>query len=189
MLNDSYKINREFDICPLVVKRLFKYSEYDYLITQFIPSLSYKTKGIYFNTLNMKHANQLFLFPDEKRQKPQQKGRYQKPREEVKVVAEESKSSNQSQGFVFKLCTTSMPEIYNLFVKDGVDIVKLDKPAYVHGIKNSRMIKKCLDGNESTYVYCSFNKKQSMWEPITKAEISGDEYISSRDKIMSEINV
>ena len=68
------------------------------------------------------------------------------------------------------------------------DIVKLDKPAYVHGIKNIRMIKKCLNGNESTYVYCSFNKKQSMWEPITKAEISGDEYISSRDKIMSEVN-
>ena len=102
-------------------------------------------------------------------------------------MTEESKSNNQSQGFVFKLCTTSMPEIYNLFVKDGGDIVKSDKPAYVHGIKNSRMIKKCLNGNESTYVYCSFNKKQSM-EPITKAEISGDEYISSRDKIMSEVN-
>ena len=141
MLNDSYKINREFDICPLVVKRLFKYSEYDYLITQFIPSLSYKTKGIYFNTLNMKHANQLFLFPDEKRQKPQQKGRYQKPRndnvEKVNETPNTSENSNtsQSQGFVFKLCKTSMPEIYHLFVKDGVDIVKLEKPAYIHGIK------------------------------------------------------
>ena len=193
MLNDSYKINREFDICPLVIKRLFKYSEYDYLITQFIPSLSYKTKGIYFNTLNMKHANQLFLFPDEKRQKPQQKGRYQKPRSDsVEKVNEtpntsENTGSSQSQGFVFKLCKTSMPEIYHLFVKDGVDIVKLDKPAYVHGIKNSRMIRKCLGDSESTYVYCQFNRKQNMWEPITKAEVSGDDYISSRDKIMLEV--
>ena len=193
MLNDSYKINREFDICPLVVKRLFKYSEYDYLITQFIPSLSYKTKGIYFNTLNTKHANQLFLFPDEKRQKSQQKGRYNKPRNDSVETSQESNNTSensgnsQSQGFVFKLCKTSMPEIYNLYVKDGVDIVKLEKPAYVHGIKNSRMIRKCLGDGESTYVYCQFNKKQNMWEPITKAEVSGDEYISSRDKIMLEV--
>ena len=193
MLNDSYKINKEFDICPLVVKKLFKYSEYDYLITQFIPSLSYKTKGIYFNTLNMKHANQLFLFPNENRQRTQQKGRYQKPRNDsVENVNQSNKdaSSNEtshSQGFVFKLCKTNMPEIYHLYVKDGVDIVKLDKPAYVHGIKNSRMIRKCLDGSESAYVYCSYNKKQNMWEPITKAEVSGDEYISSHDKIMTEL--
>jgi hypothetical protein len=190
MLRDSYKINKDFDICPLVVKRLFKYSEYDTLITQFIPSLSYKTKGIYFNTLNQKHANQLFLFPNEHRQKNTQKGRYQKPREDVKNTQDNTSIENtdNTQGFVFKLCKTNMPEIYNLFVKDGPDIVKLDKPAYVHGIKNSRMIRKCLEGSDSTYVYCSFNKKQSMWEPITKAEVSGDKYISSRDKIMVEVN-
>ena len=202
MLNDSYKINREFDICPLVVKRLFKYSDYDYLITQFIPSLSYKTKGIYFNTLNTKHANQLFLFPDEKRQRNTPKGRYQKPRQDVEVnnSVNENNTFNtnndnvnvnintHSQGYVFKLCKTNMPEIYNLFVKDGNDVVKLDKPAYIHGIKNSRMIKKCLNNSDSTYVYCSFNKKQSMWEPISKADVSGDEFISSREKIMVEVN-
>ncbi len=191
MLNDSYKVNHEFDICPLVVKRLFKYSEYDYLITQFIPSLSYKTKGIYFNTLNTKHANQLFLFPDEKRQKNNtQKGRYQKSstnqRNDSPSETNLSEETN-SKGFIFKLCKTNMPEIYNLFVKDGNDIIKLEKPAYIHGIKNSRMIKTSLNGAESTYMYCNYNTKQSMWEPISKAEVTGDEFISSRDKIMASI--
>ena len=50
------------------------------------------------------------------------------------------------------------------------------------------MIRKCLGDGESTYVYCQFNKKQNMWEPITKAEVSGDEFISSRSKIMLEVN-
>ena len=41
-----------------------------------------------------------------------------------------------------------MPEIYHLFVKDGVDI-KTGQTTYVHGIKNSRMIRKCLGDSES----------------------------------------
>ena len=188
MLGDSYKINKEFDICPLVVKRLFKYSDYDYLITQFIPSLSYKTKGIYFNTLNTKHANQLFLFPDENRQKRQAKGRYQKASEVDNTPLETNVNLNEGsqnereepQGYIFKLTTTNIPEIYNLFCRDGSDLFKIEKPAYVHGIKTGRMIKKCLGTDSSTYVYCKFNEKQSMWEPVTKAEITDDQYISSR---------
>ena len=194
MLENCYKINKEFDICPLVVKKLFKYSEYDYLITQFIPSLSYKTKGIYFNTLNTKHANQLFLFPDEKRQKRQTKGRYQKSTENnehknTDSTLINSSNSNEentsntredSQGYIFKLTTTNIPEIYNLFCRDGKDLFKLEKPAYVHGIKTGRLIKKCLGNQQNTYMYCKYNQKQSMWEPVTKAEITDDQYLSSK---------
>ena len=207
MMNNHYKINKEFDICPIVIKKLFRYSEYDYMITQFIPSLSYKTKGIYFNTLNTKHANQLFLFPNENN-KNKQKKRYgsqhnsvdehtnaiKKTNDNIKSDISElreetinSQSQSSQQSYIFKLSKTLTPEIYNLYCKDGNDIVKLDKPAYIHGIKNSRMVKKYLNGSESTYVYCEFNNKQSMWEPVTKAEITGDEYLSSKSKI--EVNL
>jgi hypothetical protein len=191
MLANHYKVNTEFDICPLVVKKLFKYSEYDYLITQFIPSLSYKTKGIYFNTLNSKHANQLFLFPDANRHRSKDnRNKNSNENTNVKVnVSVNDRGENVStetnnQSIILKLVTTSTPEIYNLYCKDGLDMVKLEKPAYIHGIKNSRMIRKCLGMDTSTYVYCQFNNKQGMWEPITKAEVSGDEYISSKDKIV-----
>ena len=65
MLKNHYTIDKNIDICPLLVKKLFLYNQYDFLITQFIPSLPYKTKGLYFNTLNTKHANQLYIFNDE----------------------------------------------------------------------------------------------------------------------------
>jgi hypothetical protein len=62
MLTNDYNKNHDIDICPLIVKKLFLYKDYDELITQFIPSLPYKTNGLYFNSLNTKHANQLYLF-------------------------------------------------------------------------------------------------------------------------------
>ena len=56
LLTNHYTIDKHIDICPLIVKKLFLYKDYDFLITKFIPSLSYKTKGLYFNTLNTKHT-------------------------------------------------------------------------------------------------------------------------------------
>ena len=52
------------DICPLRVKRLFDYSEYSYLITQYMPRMNYNIRGLYFNTLNPKHCNQLFIYKE-----------------------------------------------------------------------------------------------------------------------------
>lgn len=187
MLETSYKINTEFDICPLVVKKMFKYSDYDYLITQFIPSLTYKTKGIYFNTLNTKHANQLFLFPNEHRTKqtPDKQARYQNstilPVNDDGSRTTASSSNPVDTSHIFKLCKTSMSEIYNLFCRDGTNLVKLEKPAYVHGIKSGRMIRNCLKdaGVDTAYFYCRFNQKESMWEPTSKAEVSGDSFVSA----------
>jgi hypothetical protein len=196
LLGDSYKINKEFDICPLVVKRLFKYSDYDYLITQFIPSLSYKTKGIYFNTLNQKHANQLFLFPNEHRTKHKKEApsRYQNStilnvnddgsRVSNSASNEASVDTSAPSSFIFKLAKTTTPEIYNLFCRDGNDLIKLEKPAYIHGIKSGRMIRNCLKSSTTAYFYCRFNTKESMWEPTSKADVTGDNYVSNKEKVI-----
>ena len=192
VLSEQYTIDRDFDICPLVVKKLFKYSEYDYLITQFIPSLTYKTKGLYFNTLNTKHANQLFIFPDDKRNS-RNKTSHKNMKAAIQQATDNSRESNHANSntsaietknqVLLRLQTTPTPEIYNLYYKDQHDIKKLDRPAYIHGLKNSRMVKKYLAGASSVYVYCKYNLSQQMWEPVTKAEVSDDSYLSSIDKI------
>ena len=245
MLKNCYNVDKDFDICPLVVKRLFRYSEYDYLITQFIPSLTYKTKGLYFNTLNTKHGNQLFIFPNERQHKSHNSSNtshmsnsshyrgnnYSSSSLNVNADGGGGHSSssggggghssssgggggrssgggrsgggggggsgsggggggggsggvsNKSNGYIFRLETTLTPEIYNLYYKDGSDVIKCEKPAYIHGLRNSKMIRKFLSGSHTTYVYCKFNATQKMWEPITKAEISSDEYLSSKQSI------
>ena len=220
MLTNSYNIDKDFDICPLVVKRLFKYSEYDYLITQFIPSLSYKTKGLYFNTLNTKHGNQLFIFPNDRNnnkmsysqkksldtgnpsnlnnmEQANQHGRYNgnsnntnntytNTGNTISELDSDSDSNKQNNsGLIFKIDKTSTPEIYNLYYSDNHDIVKLDRPAYVNGLRKSKLISRTLGDSQSGYMFCSFNSKQRMWEPMTKADISGDNYLSSKQKIDS----
>ena len=47
ILKNKYNSNFDLDICPIIVKKLFLYKDYDNLITQFIPSLPYKTNGLY----------------------------------------------------------------------------------------------------------------------------------------------
>lgn len=193
MLTEQYTIDKDLDICPLVVKKLFKYSDYDYLITQFIPSLSYKTKGLYFNTLNTKHANQLFMFPADKSGERINKTSYKNMKAYIQSQSARKVESNPSQQsntkadnqLIFKLQTTQTPEIYHLYYKSNQDVLKLNKPAYIHGLKNSRLVKNYLNGANNVYVYCRFNRKQGMWEPVTKADITDDSYLSSIDKIRS----
>ena len=67
MLEKDYVEDMYLDICPLRVKKLFNYSEYNELITQFIPNISYGIRGLYFNTLNLKHCNQLFMYKNTKK--------------------------------------------------------------------------------------------------------------------------
>ena len=38
ILDKNYKVDQYLDICPLVVKRFFNYSEYNELLTQFLPN-------------------------------------------------------------------------------------------------------------------------------------------------------
>ena len=60
-----------------------------------------------------------------------------------------SSITDTSNQVLLRLQTTTTPEIYNLFYKDQHDIKKLDRPAYINGLKNSRMVKKYLAGSSS----------------------------------------
>ena len=46
ILTHHYTKDEHLELCPLYVKRLFAYHEYDYIIKKYIPSLNYKTRGI-----------------------------------------------------------------------------------------------------------------------------------------------
>ena len=62
ILSDEYNKDDHIEICPLYVKRLFGYHEWDYIINTYIPNLKYKPRGIYFEGIRNLN-NHLFLFP------------------------------------------------------------------------------------------------------------------------------
>jgi len=64
ILTNQFKPDPTLDVCPLQVKKLFSYREFDKMTKDFIPNLSYKCKGICFNTLNSsRYSSYLYQFP------------------------------------------------------------------------------------------------------------------------------
>ena len=173
LLKNCYTPDNLLDICPLVVKKIFTYEDYDKLITQFIPSLTYQIRGLYFNTLNTKHANYLFLYKQNQNFKPYNKGKTSynnnnkfnksgnKHGSEKSSNYDNSKKELDSNNKIFKISKTMQPEIYDLHEDNNKIGV-----AYISGIKCSRLIKKILKEKDSANVECTYNTKFSKWEPI-----------------------
>jgi len=64
-MDTMYKADPVTDICPIMVKRLFQYSDAKYLIEDFMPNLSYPCKGIVFYTLNSQFSDYAWVVPKE----------------------------------------------------------------------------------------------------------------------------
>lgn len=143
------------DICPLRVKRLFDYSEYSYLITQYMPRMNYNIRGLYFNTLNHKHCNQLFIYKE---------SNTNNHRVQKKQINKDEETRT------FEIRTTLQPEIYDLFQKKDNENVRFDV-AHISGLKASKLIRTLFDDKSNdVYVKCKFNKKFNKWEPYDKGQ-------------------
>ena len=166
MLENMYTPDSEMDICPIRVKRVFKYSDYTKLITQFIPSLNYKIRGMYFNSLNEKHSNHLYLYTTNQQEKsvtaPVKKNIQKK---------EESGSKIAKGNYVFNIKETNTPDIYDLYVNGDDGLIK-HSIAYVGKISTSKRLKKYFSeaGEEMVNVECKYNEKFSKWEPLERVE-------------------
>lgn len=62
ILKNNY-VRSQYDVCPIQVKKLFNYKSINELYKKYIPSLSYKCKGILFHSLNSKYCNYVYLIP------------------------------------------------------------------------------------------------------------------------------
>lgn len=168
MLKNHYTIDKDIDICPLIVKKLFLYNQYDFLITQFIPSLPYKTKGLYFNTLNTKHANQLYIFNDEN--KRENRVPYNK-KKDAKIDIDNMNTNSSHK--IFKIVKTNQTEIYDLYCKiDNSDSLTKYNVACIPNLKTSKFMKRLLSTKLNAFVYCKFNNKFNKWEPLSECPSS-----------------
>ena len=172
MLTNDYNKNHELDICPLIVKKLFLYKDYDTLITQFIPSLPYKTNGIYFNSLNTKHANQLYLFKSSKDNK-NKPNKFNKPSEA---------KSNQVPNIILKIKQTTKSDIYDLYCNNRDEEHNIGI-ACIPNLRISKMVRKLIEtceDKDNVCVNCKYNDKFKKYEPVS---LSDDKKISNLEII------
>lgn len=158
ILDKNYRADQYLDICPLVVKRFFSYNEYNELLTQFLPNLKYGIRGLYFNSLNPKHANHLFLYPKESKTRV------------IKKVDSNVNDNSESKELTFELKKTIHPEIYDLYyLNEEKNTVKYQN-ARISSLKTSKLVSKLFKENEIVYVLCKFNDKFNKWEPFKGSE-------------------
>jgi hypothetical protein len=65
ILDNHYTPNIKIESCPLYVKKLWQYAEFDKLVNEYIPSLSYICKGIIFYTMNSQFSSYAWIMPRE----------------------------------------------------------------------------------------------------------------------------
>jgi hypothetical protein len=156
MLDKHYKEDPHVDICYLRVKKLFTYNDYDKMMLQYIPKCGYEIKGFYFNSLNPKLSNHLFMYPNNTKERKGVKGSVvndSKPKEPVTPQA------------TFIIKTTDKPDIYNLYCMEESQIKEYGI-AYIGKMKTSKMLKTWFRENteKDCLVCCEFNTRFSKWE-------------------------
>jgi hypothetical protein len=62
ILTRHYKPDPILDICKLQVKKYFSYTDFDTVLHDFIPSLTYQSKGFIFKSIHLKFPNYLYVF-------------------------------------------------------------------------------------------------------------------------------
>ena len=199
MLTHDYNKNHDLDICPLIVKKIFLYKDYDELITKFIPSLPYKTNGLYFNSLNTKHANQLYLFKNSNRNNGNKSyskngsntnnsmNSYKNSNNSMSNSMNSYKNSNNSMSnsisnsdktecnsstnIVLQIKKTEKSDIYELYCKNRDEKHKLGI-ACIQNLRTSKLIRKLFDSVENTesiYMNCTYNEKFKKYVPVSKS--------------------
>ena len=198
MLTHDYTKNHDLDICPLIVKKLFLYKDYDELITKFIPTLPYKTNGLYFNSLNTKHANQLYLFKNSNNRNSGNKS-YNKQGNSVNGGngsnggngdnggnggngsnggnggnGSNGNAKDLSNNIVLEIKKTDKSDIYDLYCKNRDEDYNLGI-ACIQNLRTSKLIRKLFDNageTDTIYMNCKYNEKFKKYEPVSKSDTS-----------------
>lgn len=152
MISNEYVDDSFCNICPIQVKKYFDYKDYDTIIDEFIPSLNYPVRGVYFVPLKPSYSKILFLFPRDEYQKK---------------TIDYNKKVNKN--IHFKIVKTLKPDVYELYLKGNNNIVK-NGIACIPDFKTSEFINDMFEQDkEEFFVECSLNDKFKKWQPIKES--------------------
>lgn len=197
ILLNHYTKDDDIECCPIQVKKLFMYRDIKSIINNFIPNLSYKTKGFIFYTLTNKHSDYLYIIPREKTiqindiETVRDKLKQQEP--SLFQIENESSSTSvlfntdnddgddtpcntllDDNNIVFRVLKTETSDIYNLYINDKENIYKHDI-ALVPNLKCSKMLRKIFDNKENELgvnMECKYSSIFEKWIPIKQTEIT-----------------
>ena len=150
ILTDEYMDDSFCDVCPIQIKKYFDMNQKADVFNNFIPSLNYKIRGMYFIPININYSNILYMFKENELK-------------QIFFKKDERKVLN------FKIAKTMKPEIYELFLNDK-DTIKKVSYAYIPNIKMSQMIHDLLEDDSEVIVECEYNERFKKWQPLKRTK-------------------
>lgn len=195
IFNNFYTQDYSMEHCSLQIKKLFHYKDIKTLIKTFIPSLSYRCRGLVFYSLNTKYSNYSLLLPRNfsmnyrmiteeeieakiKTEKPTLWNKQMNVCSESTTLPEEDIIINENKeidknNVIFKLINTDLPDIYNMYIYEDKKTKKLVKYDYalVPNLKTSKYLKN-LFTNEifEKNMECKFSNIFKKWIPLREVE-------------------
>lgn len=173
-------VQDSINVCNLRVKKYFHYNEIDKVINDFIPSLNYSIRGIYFKPLFLKFKDILYNFDDSlivKVQRFKYKDRgisgfiadkdhlavENIDSDKYKLQSNEKQYETNKSDMVFWVVKTSQPDVYELF--DDTQKVGI---ACCNTIKTSKLLSEVFKGSTVASRFkmtCSYRERFQKWEP------------------------
>ena len=147
-LTEEYSDNFT-DICPIQVKKYFDFKDYN-IMKEFIKSLNYNVRGLYFVPIKTSYSKILYLFKDKD--------------------LEITKVKKDTLHFLIK--STLKRDVYDLYLQGPNNIVK-QGIACIPNLKCSKMIREVFSGQETDkdiHVECQYNDKFKKWQPQKVSE-------------------
>ena len=180
ILDTQYIEDLDIQVCPIHVKRLFTFSEIDYIFKTFIHSLHYNINGLIFHPTNNINKNIIFYFNLTKHSRNIQrtfmnyeKPKQTKPNKPVVPIAQPQTSINKSitsseyKTFIIKP-SKQTKYIYNLYAINTEGKIKKYSVARIDNIAKKDLIEHELATcKKHLFVECSYSKKFKKWIPQT----------------------
>ena len=184
ILDQQYK-HDDMNPCVLEVKRYFYITQLQEMVDNFMPTLNYTCRGVYFKPLFLKFKDILYNFDDDLikkvvRQKFKDVSSFllkgelslksNNAEEKNNVSHPKSDGDTDKTTTQFLIQKTSQPDIYDVY--DRIDTSKSIGVACVNNLSTSKMMRKLFSTKtpaDKVLMECQYSDKFKKWIPIEVA--------------------
>ena len=189
ILTNGYQPDPVCDICPLQVRKIFYYSELDYLVQKFIPTLGYNTRGICFHTLNPRYDSYIYNFTnEEKKSFFGDQSRVKEDRLAKKdILNKQKKSIDKSLLSTLQFVKSTTDDLYQLYCHEDGQVKELGYAA-IPTQRHSHRLRMIFEKNPgSHYFTCRYSKVFRKWIPIDEVKVKKPDQWNKIEKIIQKV--
>ena len=163
MVDEEFTESEFMKTCSIRIKKYFDYKDVEDILHNFIPSLSYDIRGLYFIPLRCSYSKILYLFPKSPNHK-------QKKQSIPKIVSTDTPVETSDET-VFRIMKTLKPDVYELYGLNEGNLSRVGL-ALVQGSDTSQMLYDIFNGVnpcEEVKVQCNYNARFKKWQPTSQS--------------------